>query len=734
MNKSALLKRVMAYQHDQKDCGSACLLTAIRWYGYKDSLEHIRILTGTNAEGVNLLGLQQAGNQIGFKAEAFRASLGDLSDTDDLFILHTLKYGQLQHFVLCVGKENGKWLIADPEDGVKKYTDDQLMSEWQGVLLRLKFKEKLNLPKGKSDILSQWFLPLFTSHKKRLFLILTLGILHAVLLFSTSIFTERLVDELLPSKDKSIILSGVLLWAAFLVLALGLSYVRSHYTALFSRDFNADLIKRFFDKLLYLPKSFFDSKKTGDLVTRLEDVEDIEESATKWIEDGIIGFLVIIVAIGLLFVYDVQLALVNLILLPLLFVVILNRKSQVNTSQREAMVGHAMNNANYVDVITGMDVIKSRQAEVAFGKNTLALYRAFRNKVFRAEKVGISFGLVVQCLAVLITISVIGISCFKVLQGSLQMGNFLAIISISSIASANTTNMAYALIDFEQVKLSFERMYDLIGQSTEGFREEKPLLIKSDNELIIEGLGFSFPGHPQLVKDVSLKLKAGKLVTLLGASGSGKSTLINLIATLYFPDSGVIRFNGQDIHESLLNWRSLIGVVPQETKVFNATFWENVAVKSMGEDNRVARNRVEELISTHQLQSFTANLPLGMGTVLGENGVRLSGGQKRILGLLRALYHHPMVLLLDEVTSSLDRQGEALVAAILQKLKYEMPILQITHNPFIARDSDYIYLLQNGNTGVHGTPELLLKEDNFYGEFFSNPFYLDNRMGSVVEV
>lgn len=721
MDKETLLRKSLALQHDHKDCGSACLLTAIQWYGYQDSLEHLRTLTGTNTEGVTLLGLQQAANQIGFEAEAFRASIHDLSATSDLFILHVVKHERFNHFVLCLGKQNEKWLIADPEDGVKRYSDDQLLNEWkEGVLLRLKYSAELNLPKYDAGVLKDWFLPLFTLHKKRLAQILSLGIIHSVLLFSTSVFTERLVDELLPTQDKRFILGGILLWSVFLLLSLGLSYMRNHAIALFSRDFNSDLVNRFFGKLLYLPKPFFDSKKTGDLVTRLEDVEGIEESATRWIEDGLIGLLVVLVAIGLLFVYSVQLALINLFLLPMLFGVILMLRKKVNTSQREAMVSHAVNNANYVDAITGVDIIKARQAELKFSKYALKLYEAFRNKVFLAEKVNMNFDGVVQLLVLVITIAVVGVSSMKVLSGDMQMGNFLAIISISSIASINTTNLAFAYIDFEQAKISFDRMHDLVGQRTEGLNTEKPLLIKSKNTLSVENVSFSFPGQPALLNSISLVLEEGKLVTLLGDSGGGKSTLINLISTLYYPDAGVISFNDQNVHESPLNWRRLIGVVPQETKVFNATFWENVTVKSIGEENEIARARVEQLIDIHQLSPFVQGFHHGVDTVLGENGVRLSGGQKKILGLIRALYNHPKVLLLDEVTASLDRKNQALVGEILQRLKLQIPILQITHDAIIATHSDYIYMLSDGKISVQGTPQALMEEDSLLNDFLES--------------
>lgn len=732
MDKSALLKKAIVFQHDDKDCGAACLLTAVNWFGYTDSLEHIRVLTGTNAEGVTLLGLKQGANEIGFEAEAFKATIDELYECKNLCILHITKYDQIHHFVLCVGNENGFWLIADPEDGVKKYADHELQKVWDGRLLRIRHKKKLDLPKAGARIKRKWFLSLFNQHRRRLLLILVLGVLHACLMFNTSVFTERLVDELLPSNDKTTILFGVGLWALLLLVGLGLTYLKSHTTALFSRDFNASLIKRFFDKLLYLPKPFFESKKTGDLITRLEDAEEIEDSVTKWIEDGVVGFLVVMVAMGLLFVYDIEIALINLSLLPLLFLITLYQKRSVHISQREAMVSHAMNNANYVDVITGLDVIKSRQAEIRFGRNALDLYRNFRNKVFHTEKVGMNFGFLVQFSTILITMLVIGISCFKVLYGGLQMGNFLAIVSISSIASANTSHLAFAFIDFEQARISFERMYDLISQRTEDSEKEPPLMIKSRNELNLRNLAFSFPGRAPLLKDISLTLKTGRLVSLLGESGSGKSTLMDLMATLYAPVSGVIQFNGQDIDQSKMNWRRIIGVVPQETKVFNATYWENIAVKSIGERDGVAKRRVESLITSLGLQSFS-DLPLGVDAVLGENGIKLSGGQKRILGLLRALYHRPKLLLLDEVTASLDWRGEELVGNILQKLKRETLILQITHNPSIAMQSDYLYLLQNGKTDVHGTPANLLSEGSVLNQFVK-PFPSDDQFASMVKI
>ena len=505
-------------------------------------------------------------------------------------------------------------------------------------------------------------------------------------------------------------------WSTLLLVSLVLSHIRNYGIAQFSRDFNTDLVKSFLSKLLYLPKRFFDSKKTGDLITRMEDVEGIEETATKWIEDGFLSLFTIIVSIILLFIYDLQLASINLFLLPILFSVVLILRKKVIQKQRAALISHALNNANYVDAITGIDTIKNQRLEMKFSRHALNFYQNFRKKVFESDKVNMNFGLAIQFLVFLTTILIISFSSVKVLSGSLEIGNMLAIISIASIASTNTTSLAFTYIDFEEAKIAFERMYELIDQKTEEGLSEYSFEPAVHNVLSISDLTFSFRGQTSLFSKISLDLEQGKIISLLGESGGGKTTLINLIGALYTPNSGSIRYNQQSIFKDPLNWRQSIGVVPQDIKVFNTSFWENVSLASIGTHDHEARRNVEQLIKSYELDFILKSLPFGLDTVLGEGGIPLSGGQKKLLGLIRALYTEPLVLLLDEVTSSLDRGNVLLIYALLDKLKLEIPILQITHNVLMASMSDYIYILQGGSIAAHGTPTELMLSKNLYSD------------------
>ncbi|OEK07167.1 hypothetical protein BFP71_05790 [Roseivirga misakiensis] len=671
-------------------------------------MEQLKLISGTTKEGTSLLGLEQAANELGFQAASIRLSYAELASMRGSFILHIIKHSNLNHFVLCLGKIGETWLIADPDDGIQRLTDVEFQSLWtSGIALNIKYSGDLQLPQKKASHGLSWLIPLIKPHQKRLTNILVLGIIHAILLFATAVFTEKLVDNLLPSGDRNLIIAGLVIWSLILVLSTFLTYVRNHRMASFSRDFNTDLLSNFFSQLLFQPKRFFDSKKMGDLITRLEDTEGIEENTTKWIEDGLISIFTVVVAFVLLFSYEPYLGVINLICSILIFGLIIYLRKAVIEAQKEAMVYHAENNANFVDTISGVDELKRKHLESKLSLNAMNLYRAFRSKVFTADKATIRFGLWIQLFTVLTTVAIIAISSLKVMSGTLEIGNMLAIVSITSITSGHIASLAFTYVDFEEGKIAFERMDELLTQKTEESTQTSSIEMAEKNILSIQDLSFSFPGQIELLNNISLQVEQGKITTLFGPSGSGKSTLLHVISTLYKPLSGRVLFNDHSVFKNPVDWRKRIGVVPQEIKVFNASLWENIDLNSLGTSNKRHRVKVQSLIKNYGLENFLKDLPLGIDTQLGENGVQLSGGQKKILGLLRALIDDPLVLLLDEVTSSLDQENVERILSILDQLKENMPVLQITHNTLCAGRSDIVYFIEGGKIVASGSPEMV---------------------------
>ena len=249
---------------------------------------------------------------------------------------------------------------------------------------------------------------------------------------------------------------------------------------------------------------------------------------------------------------------------------------------------------------------------------------------------------------------------------------------------------------------------------------DKIKCLKTPPEVVTtRNLSYSFPGQDLLFSNLSLTFKREEITTILGETGVGKSTLINLIQLLYRPDEGEITYNHKIVNNHPFLWRKAIGVVPQEVKLFNARLWQNISLESVGTNDIIThRERVQKLVNEYHAFSFIEKMPQGLDTMLGEGGIVLSGGQKQLLGLARALINKPKFLILDEPTSSLDKKTEHLVLNLISELKKNIPILLVTHNIITASKTDYIYILDNHCVDIHGIPSDLRQFPNFFSNFF----------------
>uniref|UniRef100_UPI004047DBA2 peptidase domain-containing ABC transporter n=1 Tax=Roseivirga sp. TaxID=1964215 RepID=UPI004047DBA2 len=707
----------IALQKDQKDCGVACLLTVIQYYGYSESLENLRELSGTTKQGTSVLGLKQAANEIGFSAKAYEADLENLNKIVGPVLLHITKEKKYEHYVVCFGKEGDTYQIVDPEIGFTTYTLTQLIEVWQShVLLKLDFEGALKLRKIKEKPFWYWIIPVIKQHQNKLYLLIFIGLFNAILAFTTSIFTEKLVDELLPSNNSEKLILGITLLGILILFSIAFSYLRYLSLIEFGKKFNIDLIRLFFSRLLYLPKRFFDSRKIGDFVTRLEDTQVIESTLTQIIGAGSVSILTILLSLVILFAYDSHIAVINVLVLPLLFTSILVLRKRMISAQRNSMILDSLNNSNYVDTISGIDTIKGQNKEESFFNKTVNIFSSYQNHTAIAAKKALVFQILIQLIVFFNTIIIISLSSFKVLNGDLEMGNLLAIISISAIASSNTSNLALSYVGILQSKIAFERINNLMTQKMEAREVINHRSLNEIKSLVLKNIDFSFPGRLPLFKNINIELEIGRITSLIGESGSGKSTLFNLIQRFYTINSEKLICNGNELTLDVLTWRKSLGVVPQEIKVFNSTLLENITLEN--DTHESSRVRVLSLFEKYGLQFFLDQMPFGLKTLVGEEGIDLSGGQKQLLGLLRALYGDPKLLLLDESTSALDRLTEKHILGILELLKSEMPIFLITHRIMTAAKTDYIYILDNQMIIDHGTPRELSQYPNMFSDCF----------------
>jgi ABC-type multidrug transport system fused ATPase/permease subunit len=275
------------------------------------------------------------------------------------------------------------------------------------------------------------------------------------------------------------------------------------------------------------------------------------------------------------------------------------------------------------------------------------------------------------------------------------------------------TSILLLNIQIQEAKIAFQRMFEFSSLEREKGGEIK---IDTLSSLKIQNLSFRFAGRRPLLKNINLEIRQNQCVAMVGESGSGKSTLGQILQRFYTFESGEIIVNNhvplQDIQ--LSNWRTHIGVVPQEITIFNGTVLDNIVLGSDEDPEKVIL-----FCQEYGFHPFITQLPQGYATLVGEEGINLSGGQKQLIALARALYRKPSFLMLDEPTAALDRNTEKFVLALLQQLKSKLSIFFISHRIHTLKDiADVIYVLENGFISAFGSHEKLLTTDNFYSHYW----------------
>ncbi len=337
------------------------------------------------------------------------------------------------------------------------------------------------------------------------------------------------------------------------------------------------------------------------------------------------------------------------------------------------MQSYSINEANYIDSIRGIDVIKGFGKQDLFLKKNLLVFGNFQDKIFDLGRINIKITLYSGIILVVFLVAILSSSSYHVLNKQIEVGEMMAVIGISSSLLSSVTNLALVSIPIQEAKVAFDRMFEYASMPKEKL---EGIEIRDIYKIEIHHLDFRFKGRSKLLENITLTLEKGSVVCLLGESGGGKTTLTEIIQKNYEQEKGEIiindRFSLREI--STQNWRNHISTVPQTIQLFNANFLENIIL-----DENFDNQKINDLISLG-FEPFIRTLPQGLMTIVGEEGINLSGGQKQLLGWMRALYRNPEFLILDEPTSSLDNDNRDFIYQLISKIKNNTIIFIISHN------------------------------------------------------
>lgn len=714
------IKEKSLLQHDSTDCGAACLASAIRYFGGESGIDKIRRLSGTSQSGTTMLGLYQAALESGLRAKGYEMTLDALMTFKGILILHVTLEPGYDHYVVDFGFEEGKFILWDPAEGITFKTSGALDTIWKSrKCLTISPGENFKYQEVERKEKRKWLYETIMPDKELLVISVFVGILISALGIVMAVFTQKLIDKIIPSGEKGILIISSVLVLILLSSRVLLSALRQYVLLSQGKSFNIRIVDSFYGSLMALPKPFFDTRKTGDLVARLNDTMRIQRVISDIAGVYIIDLLILIVTMVIIFIYSVPAGIISLVTLPLFFFMVYRRNKTIINSQHEVMAGYALSEGNYINSLRGIAEIKCMNWKKLFIAKNKNIFTNFQERAFSLGKIKVSLGMVTNLAGALYLMILLVYASLQVMDSGMTQGELMAILSLSSTLLPSVMNLALIAIPLSEAKVAIERMFEFtrIRPESTGMEIEGDKMVIGKISLV--NVKFRFPGQRLFLNDINLDIEKGKITALVGESGSGKSTLVSILLRFLIPESGNIivnnSFSGNMISPD--TWRKSVGVIPQDIHMFNGTVFENI----IPEPTEEKLNKLGVIISQYGLHSFLAALPLGLATMTGEDGVKLSGGQKQVIAFLRALINEPDILLIDEGTSGMDKDTEEMVLKMLSSLKEKLGILLVTHRiNLIRKMCDRIYVLQDRTISISGKHDDLICSDNIYKRYWED--------------
>ncbi|WP_343702537.1 peptidase domain-containing ABC transporter [Chitinophaga sp.] len=733
------IRRTFVRQQASSDCGVACLLSVLQFYGGSRELEQLRILSGTQVTGTTLLGLHHAATQCGMEAAGCKADMAALQAHDAPVILHVELEGAMQHYVVCYGFEQGKAQVGDPQQGLLWMEPAALAAIWKsGVCLTLQpgaaFEPDRNLQARKR----RWFLQLLEEDKPVLLVAVAIGVGMAVLQMSMAVFSQKLIDEIIPRRQFDRFMLSMALLLVLLLAREGLQVLRQYALLKQSHQFNLRITGSFYKRLLQLPQVFFDSRKIGDLTARLNDTARIQKVIGQMAGNTVIDLLLIVVSLVFITRYSPGAGLLAAAFIPLFTWLFYRYNRPVFGAQQAVLAGHAGCESNYISTLRGVQAIRNLQQQPTFESINKQYYRHYQDKVLALGKLQVRLGFMANALGILFMLAVLAYTTWQVFEGKMKAGELVSVLGISGSILPCIANIAVVCISLNEAKVAFSRMFEFFAMPAEeegGLQQEAAAdktrqavmhdgprqgqLYADVDQVAVSNLSFRYPGQRQLLRQVSFHVRKGEIIAVMGENGCGKSTISALLQRHYLPEEGHILVNGTQPLQALTleHWRSVTGVVPQQVHMFNGSVLENIAF----EDAHTKTPEVIAFLQAYGFIPFLEQLPQSYHSLAGEGGISLSGGQQQMIALARTLYRRPQFLVLDEATAAMDRQAETFVLELLMRLKKEMAVIFITHRLHVLKHiADRIYVLGGQTVTAAGSHAELLATDNLYSAYWGD--------------
>lgn len=699
-------------QSQQLDSGLAALVLLARYHSVPADPAALRHRFVERSERFGTPQIIRAARALELKARVINSSWQRLGQAPLPAIAET-KDG---NFLVLGAVRADAVLVQDPASSTpQSLTQAEFEARWAGRIILIARRASLAALAGRFDL--SWFVPAVLRYRKLLGEVLIASLVLQVLALVTPLFFQVVIDKVLVHQGLTtlhVLAVGLLAVSLFEVVLGGLrTYLFSHTATRIDVELGAKL----YQHLQGLPIAYFQSRPVGTVVARVRELENIRNFLTSSALTLVLDLLFGVIFLVVMYLYSPTLFWVVFATLPvyagLSLVVTPILRRQLDEKFRRG----AENQAFLVESVSAAETVKSMAVEPGMQRRFEEQLAGYVTSSFKVTTLGNISGQIAGFVNKLTTVLILWIGATLVIDQALSVGQLIAFNMFAGRVSGPILRLVQLWQDFQQARLSVERLGDILNTPTElGLSAGRSSLPVLKGSVSLHRVTFRYtPGIPEALRGVSLEVEPGQVIGIVGRSGSGKSTLTKLIQRLYVPESGEIRVDGIDLAQAdPTALRRQIGVVLQENVLFNRSVRDNVALADPGLP-------LEPIIHAAKMagaHEFILALPNGYDTIIAEHGSNLSGGQRQRIAIARALVTNPRILIFDEATSALDYESERIIQDNMRLICHGRTVFIIAHRLTAVRHADRILVLERGEIVEQGRHDELLGRAGHYAALY----------------